>query len=565
VIIQSLYEYYDRLTSDPTSGVAPDNYSKAKVSFAFNLSATGELLDIFPLYETQGKKKIAREMLVPEQYVRTGNIKPNFLCGNSSYVLGLDNNNTPKRNEEAFVSFRDLHRRILGELEDEGSKAIIAFLDSREAGQADEEVIQATLNLLLKGEKIVFMLDGNSGYLHERPLLKKAWAQYKESEIGNIYVGQCLITGKNAPIARIHPQIKGISMKLTSTNKNPIQTKGLIASFNDDAYVSYGKKQSYNAPVSVNAAFAYTTALNYLLARKKNQLQIGDATTVFWADREEEENLIAAFFDPPEEEEDLENSIDYTSTQKVKDILLQLRDGRKPTNAEIDERTHFCILGLVAPNEARISIRYYYEGEFGSLMENIGRHYADMAIVSPKDYPHPLPAIWRILRETSTLGNSENIPSILSGAIMRAVLSGGAYPGSLYTSLISRIRADQSKKDKTGKPINNINPIRAGMIKACLIRQARIYGQKEKEEMITMSLNEESTNPGYVLGRLFALLEKAQKEASEVKLNATIKDRYFGAASATPASVFPILLRLSQHHISKAKYGYAMTGKYRKF
>jgi CRISPR-associated protein Csd1 len=181
-----------------------------------------------------------------------------------------------------------------------------------------------------------------------------------------------------------------------------------------------------------------------------------------------------------------------------------------------------------------------------------------MSIILPKDYRHPFPAIWRILKEIATLGKSENIPSILSGALMRAVLSGGPYPRSLYTAILSRIRADQSKKDKTGKPINHINPIRAGIIKACLMRQARIYGQKEKEKMLTMSLNEESSNQGYILGRLFALLERAQEQASGGNLNSTIRDRYFGSASATPASVFPILLRLSQHHISKAEYGYAI-------
>jgi len=538
VIVQSLYDYYERLINDPVSGVAPSNYSKAKVSFAFNLSAKGELIDIFPLYETQGKKKIARDMLVPEQIKKAAGVDPNFLCENSAYVLGVDNKGKPKRTLESFTSFRDLHWKLLGKLEDEGAKAMVAFLNSREAGQAEEKAIQDILELLLEGGNIVFMLDGISGYIHDRPIINRTWAAYKESELGKAYVGQCLVTGEKAPISRLHPSIRGVLGAQSSGAS--------IVSFNNVAYQSYGKDQSFNAPVSAYATFAYTTALNYLLASKKNRLQIGDATTIFWADRQEEENLIAAFFDPPEEEKEHEKSIDYASAQKIRDILWHLRDGKKPANAEIDEKTHFSILGL-APNAARLSIRFYYEGEFGVLMENVGRHYRDMAIVLPIDYRHPLPAIWRILRETATLSKSENIPSILSGALMRAVLSGQAYPQSLYTALLTRIRSD-----------HNINPIRAGMIKACLIRQARIHGKQETEGIITMSLNQESANQGYILGRLFALLERAQEKALGGNLNSTIRDRYFGAASATPASVFPILLRLSQHHLSKAEYGYAI-------
>jgi len=504
LIIQSLNQYYERLSNDPESGVAPSDYSMAKVSFVFNLSGEGNLLDIVPVYETNGKKKIATNLLVPEQVKRAAGVSSNFLCDNSSYVLGIDNKGKPTRSAECFNAFRDLHEQVLGKVDDNGAKAIINFLDSREAGKTDERIIENMMEVLLEGGNIVFMLDGDKGYIHERPLIKKAWGLHKEKALGNSYVAQCLVTGEIGPISLLHPSIKGVVGGQSSGAS--------IVSFNDDAYVSYGKKQSYNAPISSAVTFAYTTALNYLLASKKNRLQIGDTTTVFWADRQEEENLMAAFFDPPEE----------------------------------DEKTHFCILGL-APNAARISIRYYYEGEFGLLMENVGQHYADMAVVVPKDYKHTLPAIWRILRETATLGKSENIPSILTGGLMQAVLSVNAYPRSVFTAIITRIRAD-----------HNVNPIRAGVLKAYLKRQARISKDKKEEGMLTMSLNEESNSQGYILGRLFALLERVQEKASGGNLNSTIRDRYFGAASATPASVFPILLRLSQHHISKAEYGYAI-------
>lgn len=544
MIINSLQEYYDRLSKDPQSGVAPFGFSNAKVAFAFNLSASGELLDIFPLYEVKGKKKILSEMLVPEQVKKTSGVSANFLCENSSYVLGIDNKGKEQRTKDCFTAFKELHNKILSGVEEQGAKAVIAFLNSRESGQRSEKVIQDNMEHLLEGSNIVFKLDGQDGYIHERPLVKMAWGNYQEAHKADAYIAQCLVTGEKAPIALLHPSIKGVVGAQSSGAS--------IVSFNDDAYVSYRKRQSYNAPVSISVTFAYTTALNYLLTNPKNRLRIGDATTVFWAEREQEENLIAAFFDPPEEAKEQEGmQIDHVTVQKIRDILMQLREGKMPANIDIDEKAHFSILGL-APNAARISIRYYYQGEFGALMKNIGLHYADMSIVLPKEYRPLFPPVWRILKETAARGKTENIPPILGGALMRAILSGGAYPQSLYSAILSRIRADHM-----------INPIRAGVIKACLLRQARIYGQIEKEGVIGMSLNEENTNSGYLLGRLFALLERAQEKALGGNLNATIRDRYFGSASATPAAVFPILLRLSQHHLSKDEYGFVIDKKIR--
>ena len=276
-----------------------------------------------------------------------------------------------------------------------------------------------------------------------------------------------------------------------------------------------------------------------MLLNPKNRLRIGDATSVFWAERELEENMIAAFFDPPEERKEQEGmQIDHASVQKIRDILMHLREGKKPADADIDERTHFCILGL-APNAARISIRFYYQGEFGNLMENVGHHYADMSIFLPKDYRPLFPPVWRILTETATGGKTENIPPILGGALMRAILSGGAYPQSLYTLMLSRIRADHI-----------VNPVRAGVIKACLLRQARIHGLKEKEGMLGMNLNEKNTNSGYLLGRLFALLEIAQQDSAENKLNTTMSIDFMEQSSTTCKQYFQAR-KTFKHHIKR--------------
>ncbi len=545
MIIQSLHEHYERLSKDPKSGIPSLGYSKAKVAFVFNISLSGELLDIFPLYEIKGKNKVARDILVPEQVKRTSGVKSNFLCDNSSYVLGVDKDNK-QRTKECFIVFKELHNKILIGVADEGAKAVLAFLNSREPGQSSEKVVQDNMEHLLEGGNIVFKLDKHGGYIHERLPVKKAWKNYQEKINDDAYVNQCLVSGEVGTIAQLHPSIKGVAGAQSSGAS--------IVSFNSKAYESYGKKQSYNAPVSTDVAFAYTTALNHLLSNQKNRLRIGDATTVFWAEREQEENLIAAFFDPPEEPKKQNGVQIDASVQKVRDILMHLREGKKPVNADIDEKTHFCILGL-APNAARISIRYYYQGEFGTLMKNVGLHYADMSIVLPKNYRYPFPPVWLILKETATEGKTENIPPILGGALMRTILSGGAYPQSLYAVILSRIRADRT-----------VNPVRAGIIKACLLRQSRIYGQKEKEGMIKMSLNEDNTSSGYLLGRLFALLEIAQQDSADKKLNTTIVDRFYGTASTTPAAVFPMLIKLSKHHLKKIKstkpgLGYALDKK----
>jgi len=198
-------------------------------------------------------------------------------------------------------------------------------------------------------------------------------------------------------------------------------------------------------------------------------------------------------------------------------------------------------LGL-APNASRLSIRFWHVDQYGNFLNRIILHYKDLELIRNERYDPEFIPISRILKETAPLGDTKRIPPLLGGVLMRAILTGLPYPQALYNAILSRIRADQK-----------VNYIRAAIIKAILNRHYRYY-QKDNEVIIKMSLDEQSTNVAYRLGRLFALLEKAQEDANP-GLNATIKDRYFGAASASPASVFPILLRLAQHHIAKAEYG----------
>jgi CRISPR-associated protein Csd1 len=533
MILQSLNTYYQRLADDPDSGVAPPGYSEQKVSFSLKLSPEGELLDGGVMDERQntGKKFVARLMLVPEAVKRAVAIAPNFLCDNSTYVLGADTKGKPERTRECFEAFRSLHREITGESRDAGLLAVQRFLDRWDPVAAPK---LPHWDVLEKGANLVFLLeeDGRLSRVHERPAAKEAWMRHHAAQTSEA-LGQCLITGQeSAPIARLHAAIKGVP------DAQP--TGAALVSFNLDAFESYGKEQNNNAPVSEAAAFAYTTALNRLLRPDSRQrVLIGDTAVVFWAERKcPAEDLLGAFFNPPREKDVADAgkasgsfNLSAADADKVRHILLAARDGKlSPAVAKelADPGVRFFLLGL-APNAARLVVRFWETCTFGDLLERIGRHSHDAARED-----QALPPPWRILRETAAQGERKNIPPLLNGALMRAIITGGRYPLSLYSALLERIRAD-----------HDVNPTRAAMIKAVLVRNFNTE--------VSMGLDTQCQDTAYRLGRLFAVLESLQYAA--VRPQATIKDRFFGSASATPANVFPTLLRNAQHHIGKVNWG----------
>lgn len=550
MILQALANHYKILLEDEKSGVSPPGYSRAGVSFAAIISKEGELLDLEDLRVQKGKKLVSRDMVVPEQLKKANGIASNFLCENASYFFGLSAIDQSEKSKKKFESFRELHQVILENAKSEDAKILLLFFKKWDAVSAvNHRVIEKNKEELLTAN-IVFKIEGSLKYVHEIPEVKQAWSFYKGSQLSDI-VGQCLMTGKNLPLARLHPSVKGVSGS---------QSVGAsIVSFNLESFKSYGKDQSFNAPVSEEATFAYTTALNYLLNSEKNRLRIGDTTTVFWAECSSnglEEAIFAELFDPSsvsgddnvedEKKKDEKGRIrDPHAVQIVKKVLGKLKNGEKIYEAatEINLDTKFFILGL-SPNVARLSIRFWYEDTFGALFERMIQHQLDMEIERPEKLGVSIPT-WMVLKEMAVQHDLKNLSPLLAGNFSKSIISGQCYGESIYNQMIGRIRADRE-----------VNAVRAGMIKACMKRRARKYGEYEKEALFTVSLNERNENKGYRLGRLFAVLEKAQLDVSP-KLNATIKDRYFGAASATPASVFPTLVKLSQHHMSKSEYGYA--------
>jgi CRISPR-associated protein Csd1 len=513
MILQALNVYYNRLREDPESGIALPGFAPQKISFAVVINREGRLMEIQDIRDTSGKKPRPIAVMLPEAVIRTVGVASNFMWDNTGYVLGLDNKGKPERTRECFEAFRKLHHEIGDGSKDAGMIAMLSFLDSWKPSKPPksldwEEIV---------GSNLVFRLARDRGFVHQRPAIVAVWGKRKTT--ATALKRTCLVTGENAPIAPLHAKIKGV--------KDAQSTGAAIISFNLDAFRSFGKDQNYNAPVGEQAAFAYTTALNHLLRfESKQKLQIGDATTVFWTEGASfVEDYLGYILDPRQDA-----AVSAAEAKKIADYLKAVRSGKMPDLIK-DGSMQFHILGL-APNASRLAVRFWYTDSVEAFSRHLGRHFADLHIAKEFDNQVDYPGIWQLLIETAPLRKSDNINPKLAGALMRSILQPVPYPAFLLAAVIDRIRAD-----------HNVNYYRAALIKAVLRRN-------HAREDIAMALDEESKDVAYRLGRLFAVLEKAQKDVMP-ELNATIKDRFFSSASATPRVVFPQLVRLSQHHLAK--------------
>lgn len=542
MILQALDAYYQRLADDPSENVPRQGYSREKIHFALIIGQDGTLLDVHDLRERQGKKVMPREMAVPAAAKRTVGVSPNFLWDNTGYVLGADAKGKPERARDCFLAFRELVRKAPAD-GDTGIAAVLAFLDNWNPDDAPQAVSTFLPWDEVAGWNVVFRLDGDMGYVHDRPAARTAW-EVLRGQSADAEQGFCLVTGRLASIARLHPAIKGV--------RGAQSSGAALVSFNLDAFTSYGKEQNHNAPVSEAATFGYTTALNHLLRAGSNRrVQIGDATTVFWSERPHVlEDLLGLFLDKgpapaaaddaPDEagHADGQTADDGGLARRVRLVLEAVREGRMPPELG-DTDVRFYVLGL-APNAARLSVRFFEVSTTGKIAARVGSHFRDIQTERRHPRDPEFPSMWQLLIELAPLRKSDNIPPTLSGALMRAILGGRPYPRSLLAAIIGRIRAD-----------HEVSYLRAALLKGYFTRAPK--GDNTWEVGVT--LDPASTDIGYRLGRLFAILEKAQQDALP-GINATIRDRFYGAASATPRAVFPRLIHLAQFHISKADYGY---------
>ncbi|NMM12162.1 MAG: type I-C CRISPR-associated protein Cas8c/Csd1 [Rhodoferax sp.] len=556
MILQALNDYYRRKCddADPAQRLPAFGLEQKEIPFVLEITTEGELVQLLDTRTlNEKKKKVAQTFRVPQGVKKTSGVAANLLWDTLEYVLGVDTKGKPERVAEQHAHFVARIEALPQSARDDASiQAILKFFGSFNLTQLEA---QPTWAQALESNAVMsFRLHRDIDLVCQRPAVVKAVLNVATDP--NERLSMCLVTGDDAPIQRLHASIKGV-WGAQSSGAN-------IVSFNARAFESYGKteRQGENAPVSQAAAFAYTTALNHLLRKNSNQrIQVGDASTVFWADRDSEFESVAAdiFGDPPKDDPD-------KGARALHALLSAIQSGQ---HGGQDDKNRFHVLGL-APNAARISIRFYHCLPLAELGKRISQHFKDLEMARGL-YDPQYPSLKRLLQavclstNSQPFGDIDRLPPNLGGAIVDAVFTGPdvPYPSAWLNAAVGRCRAEQAKKTQQGKQAPNVPYARAAVVKACLNRQIRRSSvtptnQPPEKEFLPM-LDLTNTNPAYRLGRLFSVLERIQEASAggPGKLNSTIRDRYYGAASSTPVAVFTTLLRLKNAHLKKLTVGQA--------
>jgi CRISPR-associated protein Csd1 len=523
MILKALYDYYQRKAADPNSHIAPKGWEWKEIPYRIVIDKNGNFVAIEDMREGEGKRKRARKFLVPQSVKRTVGKAANLLWDNIEYALGANPRNR-EDTEERFNLFKDRIRKEIDIDNSPNVQHLIRFLENDPIQQIENSGYAELWNKILEENPfIVFKIDEeqHNSICDDINNLKNS----KEDESPD---GVCLITGEKTNVARLHPSIKGVRGGNTQG--------GALVSYNLPAFNSYYKTQNYNAPISNNATFAYTTALNVLLGKdSKNNITIADSTIVFWSEKKSKEIDPEEIFPWVITMQKTDSNDPNRGVEKIEKLFESIFTG-KYSQAKTN---HFYVLGL-SPNAARISVRFWKAPSVEDFGLNIKKHFDDFAIVHGQKEPKYL-SLYQILSSTALQYKMENVPPNLAGAVIESIIDGTPYPTSLLQQCIRRIRAEQ-----------NVNRTRAAILKAYLNRFNKIHKPNEKE--ITMSLDPNNTNVAYRIGRLFAVLEKIQEEANP-GINATIRDRFYGAASSSPITVFPRLLNLKNSHLKKLNEG----------
>jgi CRISPR-associated protein Csd1 len=542
MILTRLAEQYDRLVVDPESGdeLPTLGESLQKITFEVLLEANGTLVDVLDLRDHDGSRAIPKRMRVLGEAKPSGSgLNPCFLWDNSQYMLGLKSEDAkPDRTKLAREAFRDRHVDAAANCGDEELASVATFLEGWDPSIA----VGAVWNDDRLNGFGVFRVRGATHYVHESPRVVKWWMDQLADLEGE--VGVCLATGELQHIARTHnPPIKGAGGQSSGTR---------LVSFNDNAYVSYGHEQSYNAPVGQRAVFRYANALNALLNDRRRCVKLGDVRVVFWAEAAREvEDALNDILGPSSSDD---TNDDTSQVAAVRTLLTQLRDGvaadRVLTPGLVSSR--FFILG-VAPNASRLSVQLWLDDAIGNIYSRIATYLNETALAGGR-HGDELLTIRSLVRACGRARkgrggrleyDADSVPPRLTSDLARAVLAGTPYPQNWLNHLVGRLRADGA-----------ITHARVAGIKAWLTRNSR---RRDTPAEAHMALNQDETDEGYLMGRLFALLEKSQEDSVDGELNATIRDRYYSSASATPAVAFPRLLRLGQHHLAKLSPGLKVT------
>lgn len=531
MIVAALAEYYDRLATEAASKLPQYGWSTQKIGFVIVLERDGALHAVNPPPVDDRVAARRFTLTVPGQSKPTGTaINPCFLWDNPAYALGLPpEDKEPGWAWERFEHFKSHHLDREREIDDPAFSAVCRFL----ADWTPVALERAASQLEQAHGFGVFRLRGAREYVHERPAVVAHWNRSTAAPDPDAVEATSLLSGRREVLARLHePKIKGVRGGQSSGT--------LLASFNCKAFDSYGRQQGHNAPIGQREAFRYCTALNTLLADERRRTRVGDTTAVFWSER-------------PHPIEDITGAIlagieDEGTVQRVAGFLNAMKRGAPHEGLE-DASTRFFVLGL-APNAARLAVRFWLEGSVAEFAERLRHHAAALELDgAPPDYVFP--SIRRLVEETAPVSSkgwpdSDRVSRVLVGEMTRAILGGLAYPRSLLVGVVQRLRAEGFVDNGKRKQWRQAMHRRASILKACLTR-GTLHSSKE----VPMKLNDEHPDVAYQLGRLFAVLEKTQEEALGKNLNASVRDRYLGAASATPSTVLPRLWRLHAHHLRK--------------
>ncbi|MGE4489670.1 MAG: type I-C CRISPR-associated protein Cas8c/Csd1 [Kiritimatiellales bacterium] len=513
MILNALADYYQRLADDPNTEIAPPGFERKPIDFLIILNADGSFENLRDIREGVGKKRKGRISLVPKSVKRSSGIAANLLWDTVPYVLGYSVDK-PDRAVQQLEAFVEKTEQTFAGCTDEGIRAVLSFLKSGNFEPVFSHAVWSDLKET--GGTVSFALSGETRFVCQRPAVVSAILESAKPEG---ITQTCAVSGKEDVPAELHTSIKGV-WGAQSSGAN-------VVSFNLDAFRSFGKKQGNNAPVGQRTEFAYTTALNHLLASEKQRMQVGDASTVFWAKNPcDFESDFLDYLAPKKGEE----AVDFS---KIKGLLSAVKTGIPPEEADLP----FYVLGL-APNASRIAIRFWYDGNVKEIKERVAEHFQDIEIVRAPHDPEFL-SLFQLLVSTATERKADNIPPNLGGDVARAVLTGTSYPRTLFSNAIRRCKAEQS-----------VGFARASIIKGFLARNVRI--SKSNQQEVSMALDKTYDNIGYVLGRLFAVLERIQYGA-QGKQNRNIRDTYFGAAASSPLVTFKRLQDLAIHHLAKIR------------
>ncbi|WP_297226151.1 type I-C CRISPR-associated protein Cas8c/Csd1 [uncultured Prevotella sp.] len=531
MILKALYDYYNRCNNLPASGM-----EEKEIGFVIVISKEGNFVRF---EDCRIDNKQARTYLVKKHVGRSSAVVANYLYDNSAYVLGYAENEKAKKDADEQTKKRsDKENACLEAFKEKVLSIYKIYPESNDLAaiskfyqQSKEEILSCVSqdnlwedikkNLSKKYSTFSFRIDGDLKIVAE----KKELLQLEDSEDDNKGNALCLITGN-----------KETTVDTTTATMIPGSqaTAKLVAFQVNSGYDSYGKKKCGNAPISKNAEFAYTTALNAMLQKgSHNKFSVGNRTFVFWASsnaeaaEQAEENLfnLLGF---TEEEQDGPNA----KINQVRKVFTSIYSGTIKTS--LDDR--FYILGL-APNSARIAVVYWSECSLKEFAGTILHHFNDMEIIDTRKEGKPYMGIKDMLAAVTLNGKQSEATPNLPEAVVKSIFQGTPYPFTLFSACIRRIRAESGNKDK-----NAIRIARMAIIKAYLNRI------NDNNKKIDTMLDKSNTNQGYLCGRLFAVLDKIQEDANRIS---SIRERYMNAASATPASVFATILNLSSHHMEK--------------